>query len=105
VKRVLNLENTFNLLVICVYVDGKLCGFSTKELIDNEYCIGHFLKAKKEFSSSVYSYLMQQQANILLEKGCKYINIEQDMGIPGLRFWKEKHSPSHFLKKYKVVEI
>lgn len=105
VKRLLKRDNNFKLLTLCVFVDNELCGFATEEIINSDYCVGHFLKADPANSSGVYSLMMQELAKILLQRGCKFINIEQDLGIGGLRFWKMDYQPIFFLKKYKIVEV
>lgn len=105
VKRILSTGSILKLVIILVFVNKKLKGFAIMEIINSNYSIGHFLKAESKVLEGVYCYLMQELAKILLERKSKFINIEQDMGIQGLRIWKNSYAPDHFLKKYKVINI
>lgn len=85
-----------------VYVNDILAGYSINEILHDGYALGHFQQANLRVSNVIYAILMQEVAPCLDDLACKYINIEQDLGIPGLRSWKQSYNPAFFLKKYVV---
>lgn len=82
-------------------IKNKLVAFIIGEVIDKLWCLGHFWKANTIFKGA-YSYLMRKTAESLLTRGFRYMNIEQDLGIEGLRRAKLFLRPARFLKKYTV---
>lgn len=97
-KRYLDLAAS-NIIFISIYLNDKLIGFDTCELISSEYAISHFSKSDNQFKG-INEMLQWEEAKYLYNLGVKYLNIEQDLGIDGLRFAKEKFKPSHYLKKF-----
>lgn len=101
-KRIIEISNLLNLLALGLYVDGKMIGYIIDEYLSHTYVIGHFIKADTAYKG-IYELINQESAKIHTNAGYKYINIEQDLGIPGLRTSKMQRSPSFFLKKYKIT--
>lgn len=83
-----------------VYVQDRLVGYSINEILNDQYALGHFMQCDLHTSTAIYAYLMQETAPHFIESGCRQINIEQDLGIPGLRKWKESYKSHIFLKKF-----
>jgi hypothetical protein len=104
-KRLLDNYNILsefsNLKCSSLYIDDNFAAYTIYEIDDN-FAILHFAKSDFKFRHSA-TYL---QAKLLKEIFDKYnideVNIEQDLGIEGLRTFKMRHSPSSFLKKYTV---
>ncbi len=86
-------------IVLGVYCDEKLIAYSVSHIL-GEFAISHFTKASREYSG-LFEYLMRENARVLLEHSCKYLNFEQDLGLAGLRESK-KSFHSFFLKKYLI---
>jgi uncharacterized protein len=84
-----------------LYIKNDLVGFHSAETINNGYAIGHFIKADTRVKG-VYSYLQQATAKNMYAKGLRFLNIEQDLGISGLRTAKTALRPVCFLKKYTI---
>ncbi|MSU44873.1 DUF2156 domain-containing protein [Candidatus Nomurabacteria bacterium] len=82
---------------IGIYCKNKLIAYSVSSILDEVFAISHFTKADTNFIG-VYEFLMRENAKFLIEKGCKYLNFEQDLGLPGLRESK-KSFLSYFMKK------
>jgi hypothetical protein len=101
IKRLLQIVNLLNISVIGIYKDNRLIAFSINELGHDSYGTIHFEKADTDFIG-LYQYLKHLTAQKLQEKGYKYINYEQDLGIDGLRQAKESWQPVHYLKKYTI---
>lgn len=100
VNRIFELSNDHKSLhAIGIYVDNSLIGFTINEVVHDKFAILHFEKADIAYEG-IYAYLMFATANHLAQFGCKYINYEQDLGIPGLRKAKRSFFPTSMLKKY-----
>ncbi|HBK67565.1 MAG TPA: hypothetical protein DDZ91_02875, partial [Firmicutes bacterium] len=83
-------------------VEGEIQAFSIGSKLNKDTALIHFEKANSEFSG-IYSVINQSfVANEWSET--KYINREDDMGIPGLRQAKERYYPRRMIEKYVVVE-
>ncbi len=89
------------LVGIQVFIDGTCIGFSINELVQKDFAICHFQKAILDFAH-VDVFLSNIVAKELKHYGCKYINWEQDLGIPGLRELKESYLNESFLTKYTI---
>lgn len=104
IKRLLKAADFFNLIPIGIYHDGKLIAFSIDELLRNNYSIIHFEKADTNYVG-IFQYLKQATAKHIDQLGGKYINYEQDLGIPGLRQAKQSWNPVDYLKKYIISPL
>lgn len=91
--------NHYRLNAVSIYVDDFMVGFTIYEVISPEYAISHFAKADTEYHRAVSDILNWEEAKILKDRGIKYFNWEQDLGIEGLRKSKQKYSPVHMLEK------
>jgi hypothetical protein len=100
-NRLLKNADAFNLFITGIYMGKNLVGFLINELVHNDHAIGHFLKVDPSLEG-IYDFLYSKNAELLLMQGCKFFNIEQDMGLEGLRTSKLLWHPSHFLKKYTI---
>lgn len=101
--RLLKDANNFDLVALGVYDKEVLIGFMIASLEQMDYAMGHFTKADSEYQG-IYYFIYHSLAKILLEKGYKYFNNEQDMGIEGLRKSKEQWNPVKYLKKYVITD-
>jgi hypothetical protein len=103
-NKLLSVPKTGKMRLVCfgLYVESKLIGFVMNEIVNKENSIIHFEKADTTHKGC-YPFLMQQNSKHLLGLGIKYMNFEQDLGIPSLRFTKAKFRPKEFLKKYLVL--
>ena len=64
--------------------------------------MGHFAKCDAEFSGLSH-YLYQATARAMSDRGGRYLNVQEDLGIAGLRTFKMLLRPVSFLKKYAVT--
>lgn len=96
------LENCFEFICLEYRLNGILCGFSISEKTTKQYSVGHFMKADLSYRY-LFDYIAYHTTKYLNEKySVKFFNIEQDLGIEGLRTYKERHNPHKFLKKYRL---
>ncbi len=101
IKKLFAILNLLHVYGLGVYVNGQLVGFTTYHKIDNDYAIMTFEKGDIT-CEGIYSYLNHKTAIHLKELGCKYLNYEQDLGIPGLKKAKQLWRPVFFLNKYSI---
>lgn len=101
-RRCLESPLAKNLLATGVYVDDQLAAFWLIGLPGNGYAVSHFEKAATIAHGSIFPFLKQKTGELLAQKGIMYINLEQDLGIAGLRTSKTSYFPQQFLRKYSV---
>ncbi len=104
VFRLLKNHSLFNLTTLGLYIGNSLVGYIIDERVKKPFVIGHFIKANFNYPG-VYEVLNRESAKKHLLEEYKYINIEQDLGIKGLRISKMQRSPVFFLKKYSVIKL
>lgn len=85
-----------------IIVNGTLVGFAIFEMIPgSEFVICGFQKGDQRFPG-IYEVLTHETAKHVSQFGYKWLNIENDMGLAGLREAKMGYDPL-FLKKYKFT--
>ncbi|HBE90810.1 MAG: hypothetical protein A3E37_02885 [Candidatus Andersenbacteria bacterium RIFCSPHIGHO2_12_FULL_46_9] len=102
-QRLLESAKSFQLVTIGVFVDNQLIGFSISEVVGMSYALLHFEKADATSFIGIYPFLRQETARALAARGCRYLNLEQDAGLPGLREAKKGYRPCLILKKYTIT--
>lgn len=86
-----------------IYINNNLCGFVTFQVTsDNKYLIGNHMKVDRVYPRLV-DYLEYVVAAVAYEIDVPYLNIEMDLGIPGLRQHKSELRPVDFFRKYSVT--
>ncbi|WP_427112150.1 DUF2156 domain-containing protein [Megasphaera sueciensis] len=84
---------------ICVF--NKVVAFSIGEMLNDDTAIIHFEKSDPSmrglYQAINYEFVRHAWSHT------KYINREEDMGIPGLRKSKESYNPVRFIEKYDVT--
>jgi hypothetical protein len=81
-----------------VYVHGKLEAFTLAEQLNDETAVIHFEKANQEIEG-LYQVINQWFCQKAL-RSFRFVNREQDLGIPGLRKAKMSYHPHHMVEKY-----
>lgn len=82
---------------------GYLVAFASYELVGKEYALGHFLKYNPAYKGAYYQLVYEVCKDVNNIHNRKWLNIEQDLGIKGLRDTKLHLKPCGFLKKYNLV--
>ncbi|MHB1315283.1 MAG: DUF2156 domain-containing protein [Christensenellales bacterium] len=105
VSLILALENyeALGLTGCAIRIQGKVQAFSVGEMINDTDAIIHIEKANDEING-LYAFINRQ---FLIQEWShtKYVNREEDMGVPGLRKAKESYHPVRMVKKYEAVLI
>lgn len=104
IRRLLENSNSFNLICVGIYINNQLEAFTIVEVLPKKYAISHFTKADPKIIG-IFEYLYKSTAEILIKKGCLYLNREQDLGLEGLRAAKMSWRPIKFLKKYTISKL
>ena len=104
IKKLLDNVRFFSLIGLQVNIGGQIVGFSINELTTRAFAICHFQKSILSYTN-VDIFLTNIVAKELEKKGCKYVNWEQDLGLPGLKQLKMSYKPDHFLKKYTIRRV
>ena len=90
-----------NSKIMLLYINKQISGFVIYYLLNKKYAqIGH-IKVDYKFLN-IFNFLFHELATDLNSKSVKYINLEQDLGIGGLRTHKTEMRPYKFLKKYTI---
>ncbi len=103
-KRFFLISANLDLVTVAIFSGNTIIAFWITEVVGNGYAISHFEKAHSSFAG-VYAYLKQQTASALSERGIEYVNLEQDLGISGLRANKESYYPHEYLKKFSLTSL
>jgi hypothetical protein len=80
-----------------IVVDGTLQALSVAERLNAETAIVHFEKANPDISG-LYQLVNQWSVKNDMS-GFRFVNREQDLGLPGLRAAKESYHPHHLVSK------
>lgn len=104
-ERLFKIGQAERILALGVYLNNILVGYSINEVTWNGYVVGHFQQGNVNVFGALYALMMQEVGERVHHLGSRYINIEQDLGIAGLREWKESYRPDSFLKKYVVSPV
>jgi hypothetical protein len=87
---------------ICLFDDDVLIGFVTYNIShDGKYFIGAHLKAKR--LPYILDYLEHLVAQEAAKQGVELLNVEMDLGLPGLRTHKLGLRPVDFFRKYTIT--
>lgn len=100
-RRLWEIQDHLKLLVLGLFVDEKLVGYTVNELHKNEYATNLFEHADVNYTG-VFSFLKQQTALKLLGLGYQYLSHQQDLGLEHLRHSKHSFAPKFFLKKFTI---
>lgn len=99
IKRLLRDNDFFDLVIIGILDGEKLIGFTISDAVDDEYAMLSFAKGNTDYFG-IYQILFHETSKVFKSKGIKYINFEQDLGIPRLKFSKQQWNPVRYLKKF-----
>lgn len=99
--RFINHAQYFDAHGISLWNNRRLMGFSLLEIDKMGFAQCHFLKSYPE--RGIFEILDHKAAEFLSTHDVEYINIQQDLGIPGLKKAKLLNRPDHFLKNYTIA--
>jgi uncharacterized protein len=98
-NNLLMLAETSDLILVGICLKSRMIAFIISEIMNSDYALGHFTKADSSIKGA-NAYLLQSLARLLFDRGIKYFNYEEDLGLKNLRIAKTRFRPIYFLKKY-----
>ncbi|NWG13767.1 MAG: DUF2156 domain-containing protein [Acidobacteria bacterium] len=81
-------------------VRGELQAFIIASTDQAETAVVHFQYANAEIPG-IYQALLREACRRLFD-GCAYVNLEEDLGVPGLRKTKLSYGPLRIEEKYEI---
>lgn len=99
ILRLFALSPHIRCFAIGLFDNARMIGFATYELAHDLHGVMSFEKGDITYDG-IYSVLNHETSKHLHKLGFKYLNYEQDLGIPGLKQAKRLWRPIHHLKKY-----
>lgn len=87
---------------LCIKINDKVVAFSVFNEQNKDSVVYHFEKYSPEIKGcgQVMTY---ETSRLLLKRGYKYINREQDIGMKGLRRAKRSYDPIFLKEVYKLI--
>lgn len=101
VTRAFNSYEDLGLVGGTIFVDGAMQGFLLGSEGNPEMAIAHFQYANNKMPG-IYQHLLQQTCQEILS-AYRFINLEEDLGIPGLRKTKLSYQPLRIEKKFLIT--
>ncbi len=83
--------------VFCI--EDRVAAFCFGEELNRDTFVIHFEKADTRYQG-IYQAVNQKFIQEEIQKRYKYVNREQDLGIPGIRKAKESYYPEFMVRKY-----
>ena len=90
----------FGLKAGVIKINGKIRAVAIAEALNTDTLVMHILKADPAIAG-LYQVMLNDFLRVHA-KVFKYVNLEQDLGIPGLRTSKQSYQPINMVKKYTV---
>lgn len=102
-EEMLRTASQTNLQLVGLFDEDKLIGFCMYTLSEQKkFCLAHVIKVDYSFTHS-FDYFLHAFAKYMKTQGYKYINAEEDMGVPGIRFKKQHLAPVKMLRRYTIT--
>lgn len=95
--------NELGIIGLAVYIDNNIVGFIIGVKLNDDYVDAMIEKGDINYKG-IYRVLNSEFPKICV-KEYKYINLEEDLGVEGLRNMKLLYHPSHLIKKYIAREV
>lgn len=89
---------------ISIYIGDELAGFALYHVVHDKTAIISHLKTSYKHRHTSY-FAIHTIAQMLHARGIERLNIEQDLGIPGLRIFKTKLKPLTLLRKFDITPV
>ena len=95
--------NELGIIGLVAYIDKDIAGFIIGAKLNDDYVDAMIEKGNIKYKG-IYKVLNSEFPKMLVNE-FKYINLEEDLGIEGLRNMKLLYHPSHLIKKFVAKEV
>ena len=98
VKIMLGLPGSFSLKAGALRVGGRICAICIAEALNPETLVIHVLKGAQGMTGiyqTIFNEFLSREAAAF-----RFVNMEQDLGVAGLRKSKESYQPLRFIRKF-----
>jgi hypothetical protein len=85
---------------LAITIDGRIEAFTVGEMLSTDTLLVHVEKGNPDIRG-IYVALCSHFARQVFPEA-RFVNREQDLGLPGLRRSKESLKPHHFVRKFTV---
>ncbi len=102
-ERLFEYYDHFDIFGGAIRIEGKIQGYMIAKGLNPQTAVGHAENTSHDFHG--LSELMIHWFAKHALGGFTYFNLEQDLGIPGLREAKNRFHPDHMIVKWKGVKI
>lgn len=102
IKNLRNHKNIADLISYGLFHSNKFVGYIILERHSTEWIIAHFMKGDPDYTN-IHDVILNLTAKELTSMGYKFMNMEQDLGIIGLRRFKTLWKPLYKLKKFTLT--
>lgn len=101
IELAVNHSASFQFVSVGAFIDGEMAGFTINEPIHDGFYMAHFGKCDPAIRG-MSELLESETARLMLTHGCRWMNFQQDLGLPGLRQYKRAWMPNRFLRKFSI---
>jgi hypothetical protein len=102
INQLLRNARDLNVQCLVVEIDNRLASFCFYHYPPQQgYVIVNHLKCDNRYKY-IFDYTFARLIELLHAQGITYANLEQDLGIPGLRTHKQRLAPIDYLRRYTV---
>lgn len=101
VKEILKYYTNLEVQGAVITIENKVVAFTIGQMLNDNTAVVHIEKADPEIPG-LYPVINQQFCENKWHN-VRYINREQDLGIPGLREAKLSYYPDHMVKKFRII--
>jgi hypothetical protein len=90
------------ILSMIVRLNGKPIGFCLYSMVaEKSYCLPHIIQVDYSYNH-IFDYVLHSLCSRMSIEGIKFINAEEDMGIPGIRHKKKHLAPIDMDMRYTI---
>ncbi|MBQ7593137.1 MAG: DUF2156 domain-containing protein [Synergistaceae bacterium] len=88
---------------IILFIDGEVKGYAYGAPLSEKVFDGIVQKGDRNITN-IYKVLTFAEATRLRSDGYEYLNMEEDLGIEGLRSMKTRYQPAYMIEKFILTE-